>query len=219
MDNDYQNSKDMSQMIPDHWLTVAKRINSIAQIGLTFTKDEFDRERYNELLDLSVTIFNNITEIDTKKLDFIFNRDIGYQTPKVGIRAVVFKDNKILLVKECMDNKWCMPGGYADVGLTPSEIAIKEVKEESGFDVKPLRILGLIDYNKHQNRPFPFDIYQIFMACEIIGGEAKNGIETSDVGFFDIDNLPDLSVRRVTKEQIIKMFELYNDKTLEPIFD
>jgi len=209
----------MTEHIPDHWLTIAKKINSIAQTGLAFTKDKFDRERYNELLDLSIQILNNITKIDTKKLDFIFNREIGYQTPKVGIRAVVFQDNKILLVKERMDNKWSLPGGYADIGMTPSEIAINEVKEESGFDVRPLRILGLIDYNKHQNRPFPFDIYQIFMECEIIGGEPTIGIETSDIGFFSIDDLPELSVRRVTKEQIMKMYELHNNKELEPIFD
>jgi ADP-ribose pyrophosphatase YjhB (NUDIX family) len=217
--NNIQNKKDMPKQIPDHWLTIAKRINSIAQTGLTFTKDKFDRERYKELLDLSIQILNNLTEIDSKKLEFIFNRDIGYQTPKVGIRAVIFQEDKILLVKERMDNKWCLPGGYADTGMTPSEIAINEVKEESGYDVKPLRILGLIDYNKYQNRPLPFDIYQIFMECEIIGGEPSTGIETSDVGFFNIDDLPNLSVRRVTKEQILKMYELHKDKELEPIFD
>lgn len=209
----------MTQFSPDHWLTIAKRINSIAQTGLAFTKDKFDKERYTELMDLSIEIIHNITDIDSSKLDFVFNRDIGYQTPKVGVRAVVFKDDKILLVKEKMDNKWCLPGGYADLGLTPSEIVIKEVKEESGFLVNPIRILGLIDYNKHQQRPFPFDIYQIFMECEIIGGQPATGLETCGVDFFDIDNLPDLSVRRVTKEQIIKMCELYNNKNLAPIFD
>ena len=90
----------MNKQIPDHWLNVAKKINSIAQTGLTFTKDKFDRERYTELLDLSIQILQNITEIDSKKLEFVFNRDIGYQTPKVGIRAVVFRENKILLAKE-----------------------------------------------------------------------------------------------------------------------
>ncbi|MPQ48253.1 NUDIX domain-containing protein [Marinifilum sp. N1E240] len=209
----------MTNTTPDHWLTIAKKINSIAQAGLTFTKDEFDKERYLELQQLSIEIINNITDIDTQKLDFVFNRDIGYQTPKVGVRAVVFREDKILMVKERMDDKWCLPGGYADTGMTPSEIVMNEVKEESGYDVKPIRILGLIDYNKHQSKPFPFDLYQLFMECEIIGGEAKIGIETSDVGFFSIDNLPELSVRRVTKEQIIKMFELYRNKELEPIFD
>jgi ADP-ribose pyrophosphatase YjhB (NUDIX family) len=190
----------MSNQIPDHWLTIAKRINSIAQTGLAFTKDNYDKERYCELLELS-------------------NRDIGYQTPKLSVRAVVFKEEKLLLVREKMDNKWCIPGGYADTGLTPSEIVIKEVKEESGFDVKPTRILGLIDYNKHQARPFPFDIYNLFMECEIIGGEALAGDETSEVGFFDLNNLPELSVRRVTREQILKMCELHFNKKLEPIFD
>jgi len=209
----------MTNTTPDHWLTIAKKINSIAQAGLTFTKDEFDKERYLELQQLSIEIINNITDIDTQKLDFVFNRDIGYQTPKVGVRAVVFREDKILMVKERMDDKWCLPGGYADTGMTPSEIVMNEVKEESGYEVKPIRILGLIDYNKHQSKPFPFDLYQLFMECEITGGEAKIGIETSDVGFFSIDNLPELSVRRVTKEQIIKMFELYRNKELEPIFD
>jgi ADP-ribose pyrophosphatase YjhB (NUDIX family) len=209
----------MEKEIPKHWLEIAKKINSIAQTGLTFTKDKFDKERYEELLDLSMLILSNITAIDYSKLDFVFNRDIGYQTPKVGIRAVVMRDDKILLVKEKMDNKWSLPGGYADTGMLPSEIAVNEVKEESGFDVKPTRILGLIDYNKHQERPFPFDVYQLFMECEIIGGEAKTGIETSDVQFFSIDNLPELSERRVTAKQVLKMCELYKNKNLAPIFD
>jgi len=209
----------MTEKTPDHWLTIAKKINSIAQSGLTFTKDKYDKERYTELQNLSIQILNHITDIDSKKLEFIFNRDIGYQTPKVGVRAIIFQEDKILLVKERMDDKWCPPGGYADTGMLPSEIAINEVKEESGYDVKPIRILGLIDYNKHQDRPFPFDIYQLFMECEIIGGEPTAGLETSDVGFFDIDNLPELSDRRVTKEQILKMHELYKNKQLDPIFD
>jgi ADP-ribose pyrophosphatase YjhB (NUDIX family) len=219
VNKDELKTKDMDHQIPDHWLTIAKRINAIAQTGLAFTKDKYDTERYSELLDLSIKILNNITEIDSKRLEFIFNREIGYQTPKLGVRAVVFRDDKLLLVKERMDNKWCVPGGYADTGLTPSEIIVKEVKEESGFDVKPTRILGLIDYNKHQSRPFPFDLYNLFMECEIIGGKASAGIETLEVDFFDIDHLPELSTRRVTREQIIKMYELHLDKKREPIFD
>ncbi len=210
---------EITKKSPTHWLDVAKRINSIAQTGLAFTKDKYDKERYEELLDLSLKIFSNITEIDTKKLEFIFNRDIGYQTPKVGVRGVVIENNKLLLVKEKMDGKWCLPGGYADLGMTPGQIAVNEVKEESGFVVKPVRILGFIDYNKYQNRPFPFDIYQLFMECEIIGGKATPGIETSEVGFFDIGNLPELSVRRVTKAQILQMYGLAINKNTKPIFD
>ncbi len=209
----------MTKQTPDHWLDIAKKINSIAKSGLAFTKDKFDKERYAKLQDLSIRILHNITGISSDKLKFVFNRDIGYQTPKVGVRAVVVQDDKILLVKEKMDNKWSLPGGYADTGKTPSEIAINEVKEESGFDVKPTRILGLIDYNKHQNRPLPFDIYNLFMECEIVGGKPVAGIETSAVGFFDVDNLPDLSERRVTKNQILEMYKLCKNKKLKPIFD
>ena len=211
--------QDTDKKLPDHWLTITKRINSIAQTGLAFSKDEHDRERYTELLALSIRILQNITEIDSKKLEFVFNREGGYQTPKVGIRAVVIKDQKVLLVKEKMDHKWSLPGGWADTGLSPGEITVKEVKEESGYDVKPKRILGLIYYNRYQEEPFPFDVYNLFMECEIDGGEPVSGAETSEVRFFDIDNLPDLSVRRVTKDQIIKMYELSMNKMLEPIFD
>ncbi|MGO9387743.1 MAG: NUDIX hydrolase [Methanobacterium sp.] len=209
----------MEQPIPDHWINIAKRIHSIAKTGMAFTKDIYDQERYGELLELSIKILNNITGIDTHKLEFIYNREKGYETPKVGIRAVIIDDHKILLVKEKMDHKWCMPGGYAETGMSPSETVIKEVKEESGYVVKPTRILGLINYNKHQARPFPFDIYNIFMECVIISGSANPGIETTDVGFFDLDHLPELSVRRVTKEQIIRMHELSINKESEPIFD
>ena len=204
---------------PDHWLTVAKKINSIALSGLAFTRDKYDKERYTELLNLSIEILRNITSIDSQKLEFIFNREIGYCTPKIGVRAVICRRKKILLVKEKMDGKWCLPGGFADNGLTPGEVVIKEVKEESGYDVKPTRILGLIDYNKHQEKPFPFDVYQLFMECKIIGGEPRAGLETSNVGFFSISELPDLSERRVTKDQIVKIHELHVNKRLEPIFD
>ncbi|NJO88760.1 MAG: NUDIX hydrolase [Chloroflexia bacterium] len=204
---------------PKHWIEIAKLINSIAQTGLTFTKDKYDKERYEQLMGLSLAILNNITSIDSKKLDFIFNRDSGYQTPKVGVRVVVISNGKLLLVKEKMDGKWSLPGGYADLGMTPSQIAVNEVKEESGYDVEPIRILGLIDYNKYQQRPFPFDIYQLFMECRIIGGEATPGLETSEVGFFNIGNLPELSERRVTEQQILQMYKLAVSKNIEPIFD
>ena len=118
-----------------------------------------------------------------------------------------------------MDNKWSLPGGYADLGMTPSQIAVNEVKEESGYDVEPVRILGFIDYNKHQERQFPFDIYQLFMECKIVSGAPEPGIETSEVGFFDIEYLPELSTRRVTKDQIVTMFELCQNSELAPIFD
>ncbi len=209
----------MDAETPTHWLIIAKQINAIANTGLAFTKDQYDRERYEQLQKLSIEILHKITDIDTQKLEFVFNREIGYQTPKLGVRVVVVVNDKVLLVKEKMDNRWTLPGGYADTGLTPKQIAIKEAREESGFVVKPIRILALIDYNKYQQKPFPFDIYNLFIECEITGGEALPGEETSDVSFFDIHHLPELSERRVTKAQILKMFELSRKKELNPVFD
>lgn len=209
----------MDKELPNDRLNIAKRINSIAITGLTYCKDQYDIERYNELLDLSIHIINKITDINTDKLHFIFNREIGYQTPKIGVRAVIFQDNKMLFVKEKMDGKWSLPGGFADMGLTPSESVIREVREESGYDVSIVRIIGLIDYNKHQARPFPFDIYQLFIECKITGGEGTPGIETSDIGFFEEGNLPELSTKRVTFEQINMLFEFPNNKTKQAIID
>jgi ADP-ribose pyrophosphatase YjhB (NUDIX family) len=209
----------MEKELPADWLNIAKRINSIAITGLTYCRDQYDIERYNELLDLSIHIINKITDIKTDKLQFIFNREIGYQTPKIGVRAVIFKDDMMLFVKEKMDGKWSLPGGFADMGLSPSEAVIREVKEESGYDCRIVRILGLIDYNKHQERPFPFDIYQLFIECEITGGKGTPGLETSEIGFFREENLPELSTKRVTLEQIKMLFEFNNDKVKQTIID
>ena len=209
----------MNLPVPAHWLDIAKKINAIAQTGLAFSKDIYDRERYQELQDLSVDILNRITEIDTGRLDFIFNRDDGYQTPKLAVRVMVCRDKKILMVKEKLDGLWSMPGGYADPGLSPGEIAVKEVKEESGFDIRPLRILALLDYNKRHKRHFPFNLYNLYMAGEIMGGNAVPGVETSEVDFFDINELPPLSVNRSTKEQNLMLYALSHEPSKLPIFD
>jgi len=209
----------MDKELPTDWLNIAKRINSIAITGLTYCRDQYDIERYNELLDLSIHVINKITDIKTDKLEFIFNRELGYQTPKIGVRAVIFLKGKLLFVREKMDGKWTLPGGFADMGLTPSQSVIREVLEEAGFEVEIIRILGIIDYNKHQARPFPFDIYNLFIECRITGGEAIPGPETSEVGFFGEDNLPELSVKRVTLQQIKMMFEFRNNKQKQPLLD
>jgi ADP-ribose pyrophosphatase YjhB (NUDIX family) len=202
-----------------HWLSVANKINSIAQSGLTYTTDKFDQERYRDLLELSIRILEDITSIDSAKLNFVFNREKGYQTPKVGVRAVIVKNKKILLVKEMMDDRWSLPGGWADTGLSPGEAIVSEVKEETGYDVRPMRILGLIHYNRYQTSPFPFDVYQLFMECEIIGGTQSAGTETTEVDFFDIDALPEISHRRVTKKQIVQMYSLSQSNNTQPVFD
>lgn len=189
------------------WLEWAKRIQALSQTGLAFSKDVFDTERYEELRKISAEIMSEYTELEMIKIEDLFTNEIGYQTPKVDVRGVVFKDNQILMVKEKKDDKWALPGGFCDVGLSPSENVVKEIKEESGYDVMPIRLLALLDKNKHPHPPDPYHYYKIFILCEIIGGEATVGIETSSIQFFSEDNLPKLSTTRVTESQIHLLFE------------
>lgn len=188
------------------WLDWAKQLQSIAQAGLTYSKDVYDIERFEQIRKISIDIMSQQTEMDKTKIRDLFANETGYATPKVDIRAVSFRDNKILMVKEKTDESWALPGGWADIGYTPSEVAVKEVKEESGFDVKPIKLLGVLDKKCHPHPPSPYHVYKMFIQCEIIGGEPAEGIETSAVGFFSENELPTLSIERNTKSQIEMLF-------------
>ncbi|WP_211748631.1 NUDIX hydrolase [Paenibacillus sp. Marseille-Q4541] len=201
------------------WLTWAKQMQAISQNGLAYCKDIYDIERYEQLRSLSIEILNTYTEVDSNRIVDLFAKETGYATPKVDIRGVIFQDNKILLVKEKADGAWALPGGWADVGLSPREIVVKEVKEESGFDVAPKRLLAVLDKNKHHHLPSPYHVYKIFILCEIIGGSAEEGMETSEVQFFDRANLPQLSEERNTCEQVQIMFDKGLNVTSEVMFD
>ena len=184
------------------WLEWAKQLQSIAQAGLTYSKDIFDLERFEMIRDISVEIMAHHTNTSKSIIKDLFANETGYATPKVDIRSAVFKDNKILMVKEKTDGKWSLPGGWGDIGLTPGEVAVKEVKEESGFEVQATKLIGVFDMKCHPHPPYPYHVYKMLIQCEIIGGEPKGGIETSDVGFFAEDQLPPLSITRITESQI-----------------
>ena len=201
------------------WLEWAKRIQALSQTGLAFSKDIFDVERYEELRKISVEIMSEYTELEMSKVADLFTNEKGYQTPKVDVRGVVFKDNQILLVQENKDGRWALPGGFCDVGLSPSENVVKEIKEESGFDVVPVKLLAVLDKNKHPHPPDPYHFYKIFILCEIIGGKATVGIETNNVQFFSENNLPQLSTGRITESQIHSLFEYLQNPKKETLFD
>lgn len=184
------------------WLEWAKQLQSIAQAGLTYSKDIYDLERFEAIRKMSVEILQEHTGLEKSMIADLFANETGYATPKVDIRAVVFKDDKILMVRETHDGKWSLPGGWADIGFTPGEVAAKEVKEESGFDVKAVKLLAVTDYKRHAHPPSPYHVYKLFIQCEIIGGQATEGIETSGVQFFAEHELPPLSPSRITKGQI-----------------
>lgn len=189
------------------WLQWAKQLQAIAQAGLTYSKDIYDLERFEEIRKMSIEMMSEYTKVDTSIIRELFANETGYATPKVDIRAVVFKDEKILMVKEKTDQSWALPGGWGDIGLTPAEVAVKEVQEESGFDVKAVKLIGVIDKKCHPHPPSPYHVYKMFIQCEIIGGEAKEGMETSSVAFFAENELPRLSIPRNTESQIYLAFK------------
>ena len=189
-----------------NWLDWAKQLQSIAQAGLTYSKDVYDMERFEQIREISIEMMSTYTEMDTPIIRELFANETGYATPKVDIRAVVFKDTRTLLVKENTDGRWALPGGWADIGLTPREVAVKEVKEESGFEVKPVKLLGVLDKKCHPHPPSPYHVYKLFIQCEIIGGKPTEGIETSAIDFFPEDELPALSIARNTRSQIEMAF-------------
>ncbi|OGB62293.1 MAG: ADP-ribose pyrophosphatase [Caldithrix sp. RBG_13_44_9] len=201
------------------WLEFSKKLQSIAQAGLAYSTNKYDIERYQQVRNLSLEIMSHFTQVKMDHLIDLFSNEKGYQTPKVDIRGVVFKENKILMVKEEIDGNWSLPGGWAEVGLSPGEMAVKEIKEESGYDTRPKRILAVLDKNKHSHPLSPYHTYKIFIECEIIGGQQKPGIETTAVGFFEQNNLPDLSVERNTREQIDIIFGFLANQKRQVLFD
>ena len=199
------------------WLEWAKQLQSTAQAGLAYSKDVYDLERFELIRNISVEILSQHTDMDKTVLRDLFANETGYATPKIDIRAVVFKNNKILLVRERTDGAWSLPGGWGDIGLTPSEVAIKEVKEESGFDVKAIKLLSVLDKKCHPHPPSLYHVYKMFIQCEIIGGQANAGIETNAVEFFAENELPPLSIARNTESQIKMAFNHLRNPQ-EPVY-
>ncbi|UKS24594.1 NUDIX hydrolase [Paenibacillus sp. HWE-109] len=203
------------------WLDWAKEIQAISQAGLTYGENGYDLERYEALRKISVEMMSYFTDTPIDKVTELFANEQGYQTPKVDIRAVVLQDNKLLLVKERADGAWALPGGWADIGLTPSEVAVKETYEEAGYEVKPLRLLAVLDKKRHAHPPSANHVYKMFILCELTGGQAleEAGLETTGVGFFGASELPPLSLERNTAEQLLRMLELARSETLEVLLD
>jgi ADP-ribose pyrophosphatase YjhB (NUDIX family) len=198
----------MEQQADPQWLTWTKRLQAIAQTGLTFTRDHYDRQRYEELQAIAAEMMAVGSGMpDSEKLSHLFRGEVGYATPKVEVRGAVVRDNQILLVREREDGGWTMPGGWADVGESPTAMVVREVKEESGFDVAPRKLAAVFDRNKHPHPPIPSHSYKLYFLCELLGGEITPSFETPEVGFFSRNALPPLSAPRITPYQIEHMFE------------
>ncbi|RMF79824.1 MAG: NUDIX domain-containing protein [Chloroflexi bacterium] len=188
------------------WLNWVQRLQAIAQNGLAYEPSMYDRERYEQIQEIAAEIAASHTDTDAEIIQGIYNGEVGHATPKVDVRAVVFCDDKILLVKEIVDGGWTLPGGWVDVGESPSVAAARETFEESGFEVRPVKLLAIYDRAKHDHPPHAFHIYKLFFLCDLIGGEAKHSDETDGVDFFSRDAIPPLSTGRVTSAQIAHFF-------------
>lgn len=192
------------------WLDWAQRLQAIAQIGLTFAKDPFDLDRYRQIREIAAEMLATGGEADVERVRDLFDQEIGYMTPKVDVRGVVFRGDTILLVREKLDGgRWTLPGGWADVGESASLATEREVWEEAGFRVKATKLLALLDRNKQNHPPYPFHAYKVFFRCELLDEEQHltPNVETEESGWFAEDALPELSVGRVTAAQIHRWFE------------
>lgn len=201
----------------------AKELQAIAQIGLTYSAEShFDVERYRRIREISAEMVaaSAAGAVTKETLLALFQSEEGYATPKVDVRGVVFRDSKILLVKETEDGRWTLPGGWADVNESPRESVEREVREESGYEVRAVKLLAVYDRSKHDHTPaFFFHVYKLFVLCELIGGEAAASAETSAAEFFGEDELPPLSVSRVTGRQIRRLFEHFRHPEWAADFD
>ena len=202
------------------WLRVAQELRAIAQTGLTFTADRFDRLRYERIRELAATMVARGSGGNYETILGILVEDKGYATPKVDVRGAAFVDGRVLLVREISDGKWTLPGGWADINQTAAECVVREIAEESGFVAKALKLAAVHDYQR-SNRPSRHldSIYKMFFICEIVGGAARTSDETSEVAFFARDALPPLSQGRTTAAQIERMFQHAEHPELAADFD
>ena len=197
-----------------------KRIQSLAEIGLAYSTDNFDRERYLELRELSLEMLEKITDVPVEKIIPVIEENNGYKTPKIDVRAVVFNElGEILLVQEKADNCWAMPGGWSDISYSPKEVAEKECFEEAGIHVKATKLLAVLDKQKQKMPPAFEYVYKIFLRCEKLDNTISTGPETLDVGWFGENNLPELSNPRNNLAVLKMMFEFYRGERTEACFD
>jgi ADP-ribose pyrophosphatase YjhB (NUDIX family) len=203
----------------NNWISIGQRIQAIAQTGLTYARDPYDVERYGELSAIAAAMIAGPEPEKITLASHWFAAEAGYATPKVDVRAAVFQDNRLLLVRESEDGCWTLPGGWAEVGQSAGESVEREVHEESGYIVKAVKLLACWDRNKHPHPSIPFHAYKLVFRCKLLGGAPTASSETTEVGFFGENEIPALSLTRTLPEQIRFVFESLRDPSAPTVFD
>lgn len=207
-------------MLQNDIINSIKRLKSLADIGLLYAKDGYDVERYSEIREITLDLMSRLIDEPIEVVSNFYKAESDYPTPKVDIRAFVLnKQKQILLVKERSDGLWSLPGGWADIGLTPSEVAAKEVKEETGLDVTPLSILAVFDKKCHPHPPQAFYVYKFIIHCEMFSSDISVGFDMEEAAFFDIESLPPLSTNRIVSSQIEWVYAHLMAGNKETLFD
>lgn len=200
-------------------LDCLRRMQSLAQNGLTYSRDPYDLLRYEELEQQVAEALSWVTDGHTGKWLDLFDHEEGYATPKLDVRAGVFRDDRVLLVRERSDGKWTLPGGWVDINESPSQAVAKEVLEESGYRVEVIKLAALHDRRLHEHPPMFFHVYKLFFLCRLLGGDARTSVETDGVAFFAESELPELSTGRVIADQIHLLFRHRRQPHLPTEFD
>jgi ADP-ribose pyrophosphatase YjhB (NUDIX family) len=201
------------------WLHWSRELQAIAQNGLTYGENHFDRERYQQILAVAAAIAQSHTGAPAPQVDSAFWTEAGPATPKVDVRGAVFHRGRLLLVRERSDGCWTLPGGWADVGESASEAVVREIREESGFETRATKLAAVLDRSRHGHPAHPNYIYKLFFLCELVGGRRQESHEISEVDFFDPEELPPLSTTRITPAQIALLIKHAQHPELATDFD
>jgi len=200
------------------WIDWAREIFSLSQAGLTYSQNEFDIERYKRLQEITAEMLESQSELSKEAVLESFSMQAGYATPKIDVRGAVVHEGKILLIQERMDGRWAMPGGWADLGNAPAAVAEREVWEESGYHVKAEKVVAVIDANRIEPLEF-YHAFKIIFLCTLIGGEPQVSHETMAVDFFDLNDLPPLSLYRTDESMLQEVFAHVQDPNRRTAFD
>jgi ADP-ribose pyrophosphatase YjhB (NUDIX family) len=202
-----------------NWLAWAQRLQAICQTGLTYSQDPYDRERYEQLQDLAFEVLAEGTGAPAARVMDAFSLEKGYPTPKVDVRAAVFDGERLLFVRERSSGLWSLPGGWADVGDSASQVAVRETREETGLEVRAVKLVAALDKARHPHPPSLFYCYKLIFRCELLGGQPRPNHEIFEVAFFGRHELPPLDAERITAGQVERVFAHFDAPELPTEFD